>query len=197
MRCRHLLSLLETAADSSPSRGLIISRSGNTKSCTKITYQNLLTQAQYRGGLLQCLEGFRNRLSVLIHLDDYSETFLWFWAVLYADAVPVITAPFSNIAEQRRKHIGSLADLLQHPICITSSKLVKLFDGQNGLNIQTTESILSNSNHAPELYCSSHVSPRNNNLPFLMLMSGSTGTPKAVCLSHRQVYSAIEGKIAF
>ena len=196
MPFQSLLELLEAAAKSSVCCGLIISASGNTDSFTRLSYQDLLKQAQNRSRILQHVEGFKSGKPVLLHLSDYFDTFIWFWAVLYANAVPVLTGPFSNIAQHRQSYIRGLADLLQHPVCITRNNLLELFDGQDGLNVWTTESLLSSSDNVPELYQDNHVSRGNDDLATLMLTSGSTGVPKAVCLGHSQIISAVVGKLS-
>ena len=196
MPFHSLLTLLETAADSGLGCGLITSASDNTKSCTRLSYHDLLVQAQYRSNILQRIEEFQTGTPVLLHLYDHLNIFIWFWAVLYVDAVTVLIGPFSNIAQQRQTHIRALANLFEHPICITGTDLLDLFNGQDGLTVRTTESLLSHSDKIPELHQVSHLGRGNNDLATLMLTSDSTGTPKAVRLSHRQIISAVVGKLS-
>ncbi|KAL2043496.1 hypothetical protein N7G274_003803 [Stereocaulon virgatum] len=195
MHSHGLPALLEKAAKSNPSCGLIVPASGSVRSFTSLSYQDLLFQAQRKSDILQQVQGFKKGAPILVYLDEHLETFIWFWAILHADAVPVISSPFSNIAEQRQRYIRGLANLLEHPICVTKIKLLELFDGQDGLNIRTTDSLISNSDHVPKLQMDDHVGGRNDDLANLMLTSGSTGTPKAVRLSHNQIFAAVAGKV--
>ena len=196
MPFQSILALLETAANSSRCCGLVISAPSNTKSCTRLSYHDLLVQAQYRSSILQRIEGFQKGAPILMHLNEHLDTLIWLWAVLYANAIPVLTGPFSNVAQQRRNYIKGLADLLQHPICITRTSLLDLFDSQHGLIVRTTESLLCSSDNGSEFHRGNHVRRENDDIAMLMLTSGSTGTPKAVCLSHRQIISAVVGKVS-
>ena len=196
MHLQSLPALLKAAATSSPSNCLIIYEPGSTESHRKISYQDLLAQAEYNSSILQRLDGFEKGKPILIHLDEHLDSFIWFWAVLIAEAIPTPTATFSNIPEQRQKHIEGLANLLGHPICVTRTKLLPLFEGQKELRIHTIESLLSHADYFLNQTVSRPSRSRKDDLAMLMLTSGSTGTPKAVRLRHKQVLAAVFGKLA-
>ena len=197
MHIANLLSLLEATVESNPSHGLILFSPGSTRSHTKLSYKDLSIEARKRSSVLRGIDGFKTGAPVVIHLDEHKETFIWFWATLYSHGVPVLTAPFSNIAERRQKHIRGLAQTLQQPLCITKTKLLPLFDGQEGLKVRTTEFLLDERSHVPCFHDQSHAGQPLDDLAILMLTSGSTGTPKAVRLSHKQICAAVVAKISF
>lgn len=188
-----LQDLLRVAADAEPSRGLVMYSLGNTSTPKEISYSSLYAQAHRNSRILRRLEDFRTGSPVLIHLDDHWNMLVWYWAVLYANGIPVPSSPFSNIPEHRREHIQGLSTLLAAPICITRTKLLSLFDGHHSLKLHTIESLQSTNNNLSHLGLeptgSYHDVPA-----MLMLTSGSTGNAKAVRLTHRQVLAAVAGK---
>ena len=198
MHAHSILELLDTAAKCHPSNGLLISPLGDVHMHTRVTYRELRSQARLYSRRLLSIKGFEPRKPVLLYLDNNLETFIWFWAILYSNAVPVLTPAFSNIAEQRNKHIQGLADVLQHPICITKAALLGQFEGQESLTIRTIESLQSEgSTSIPELSNGYQDRQKDDDLAILMLTSGSTGTPKAVRLNHKQILSAAAAKVSF
>jgi acyl-CoA synthetase (AMP-forming)/AMP-acid ligase II/thioesterase domain-containing protein len=198
MEPQHLSHILEAAVNSNPSQGMIIYPLGETTSAIEINYHDLHAEAQLRSKILKSTEGFRNGAPVVIHLNDHLETFFWFWAVIYAGAVPTITSPFSNITEQREQHIQGLVKVLEKPFCITRNSLLHLFDGQEGLDLHTIESLQL---HEKDILHPNEVQvvgiSREDDLAMLMLTSGSTGNAKAVRLTHKQVIAAVKGKAFF
>ncbi|MCJ1331775.1 hypothetical protein MMC10_008467 [Thelotrema lepadinum] len=196
MQLKSLPELLRAAATSSPSSCLIIYEPGNIETHRKISYQDLLAQAEDNSSIIQRLDGFERGKPILIHLDEHLDSFIWFWAILVAGAIPTPTATFSNIPEQRKKHVEGLARVLGHPLCITRTKLLPLFDGQRDLKIHTIESLVSDANCFLDQAVSQPSEQQKDDLAMLMLTSGSTGTPKAVRLRHKQVLAAVKGKLA-
>ncbi|KAF2464781.1 uncharacterized protein BDR25DRAFT_156114, partial [Lindgomyces ingoldianus] len=147
---------------------------------------------------------------VLLHFDDHWDVILWFWSVVFAGRLPVLSSPFSNIEEDRHKHIQNLSTLLESPICFTRSKFLPLFSNSHNIHLHSFESVIDKSeqgsshanisrtngdNHDAE----SHLNGHNNGLTsgdllMLMLTSGSTGNAKAVCFTREQVLAAVAGK---
>jgi acyl-CoA synthetase (AMP-forming)/AMP-acid ligase II/thioesterase domain-containing protein len=198
MELEHLCRILEDAANSAPSKGLIVYPLGETASAIKISYHDLLTRAQFCSKVLKCTKGFQIGAPVVIHLNDHLETFVWFWAVIYAEAVPTITSPFSNIAEQREQHIQGLVKVLEKPFCITRNNLLYLFEGQEGLDLHTIEDLqVQEIENEPSNAVQVVGKVREDDLAMLMLTSGSTGNAKAVRLTHKQVIAAVKGKSFF
>ncbi|KAL9112105.1 MAG: hypothetical protein Q9227_003482 [Pyrenula ochraceoflavens] len=197
MHCPSLLSLLQNAASLNPSCGLLIQASDPTSTFYRIPYSVLLRESQKRSSILRHLTGFQEGSPILLHFEEHSETLFWFWAVLWADAVPVLTGTFSHIPEQRQRYLDSLASLLTDPICITSEKLAHLFEGNKRLYTRTAESLQIKPNGTSALDPPYKRVQRYTDLAMLMLTSGSTGAPKAVRLRHSQILSAVASKSSF
>ncbi|KAK0707146.1 acyl-protein synthetase [Lasiosphaeria miniovina] len=189
-----LQDLLRERAASGPSSGklLLYPRSGTVPN--KISYSALHAEASLRSDALRSLGGFHRASPVLLHLEDHWDAILWFWAVLLADGLPVLSSPFSNVDEHRLQHIQGLAVLLQSPLCITRARALPLtygnkkVNGINGVNGVNGTNGIGDSN-GPDGHCAPPPG-----LAMLMLTSGSTGNAKAVQLTHAQVLAAVAGK---
>lgn len=168
---------------------------GNTCTPTELSYRELYTRACDYSKVLRRLPTFKEGHPVLLHLDEHRETILWFWAILIANGVPVLSSPFSNVDEHRHRHIQGLSNLLESPICITASRLLHLFDGLHNFDLHTTE-FLDDQVASAHAYTNERPTKwqGGQSLAILMLTSGSTGNAKAVRITHRQILAAIAGK---
>lgn len=183
---------------------------GNTSASREFSYSELFKQAIHYGQIIRSLPGFNDGQPVLLHLEEQWDNIVWFWAVLTANGLPVLSSPFSAFEEHRLKHIHGLSNLLEVPICITRNNSINLFEGSQALlQLYTIESLCEAgfvSSGRGELYAlngaaSDREKSQSNfscmggdDLAILMLTSGSTGNAKAVCLTHKQVIAAISGK---
>ncbi|KAK7745608.1 hypothetical protein SLS62_009786 [Diatrype stigma] len=107
-----------------------------------VTYADLYHQAKYNSFRVRSLAQFKFGQPLLLHFDDHWDTVLWFWSVLLAGGVPVISTPFSNAEEDRSQHIKALSGLLQAPLCFTRSSLLPLFGKGQHFHLKTVESLL-------------------------------------------------------
>lgn len=206
---QDLLWARAAAAESeASSKCLLFYPPGNTNCPRTVSYRSLYNQATEISIILRGLEFFKKKGSVLLHLDDHWDTILWFWAVLLAQGLPVLSSPFSNVEDHRQKHIRALSTLLESPICITRSESVNLFGDDHGMQLLTIESLLDNTtppnstgSDACQARCDAEEQINDDNtsdsdLSMLMLTSGSTGNAKAVRLTHKQVLASVAGKSA-
>jgi acyl-CoA synthetase (AMP-forming)/AMP-acid ligase II/thioesterase domain-containing protein len=197
-----LCDVLEHAAAAEPTKGLIIYPSGNATSATRVTYAELSYRAQNHSHILEHIEGFGTGKPVLIYLNDHLEILTWFWATIFAGAHPTVISPFSNISSEQNQQIAGLGRLLARPLVITKESSKHVFSEHDCVRVHTVETLLLQVNGDRTNACKTngnvtHGKPRGNDLAILMLTSGSTGNAKAVRLSHGQVLSAVDGKIAF
>lgn len=183
--------------------GLTFYPLGNTSTPRKLTYGELFRLAQENGKLLARVESFQEGHPVLIHLSDHWDVILWFWSVLLANGLPVLSTPFSNVDEHRRKHVQALSNLLESPLCITRREFLPLFrETGHKFALKTIEDLPSwdnDDNPATDFLDGpfsnkSHGSCRGASPAMLMLTSGSTGNAKAVVLTHHQVLASVAGK---
>ncbi|KAI1370092.1 hypothetical protein F4677DRAFT_439359 [Hypoxylon crocopeplum] len=188
-----LQDVLRDRAGIRQSGHLIFYPFGDITNPTAISYCTLYARARQNSLNIRNLPRFEEGQPVLLLLDDPLEAITWFWSVLLANGVPVVSPPFHNIEDHRHKQQLSLSALLESPICITSESSLHLFDHSHLFRINTIESLAkADISLAP---CATDSSPSREDQPaILMLTSGSTGTPKAVCLSHHQILSAVSGK---
>lgn len=193
MPIQNLKELLELAAGSHDSRGIVAYPLGDTQVGRKLEYRELQQQAQENSLLLSQIDGFTRGSVILIHFTDHLDNIIWFWSVLYAGCIPTLSTPFTNNSSQRDKHVLHLHTLLQHPICITRQDLLGIFPHQCVLDLHTVESLQLGTSVAPML-ANHGRGPQSVDTALLMLTSGSTGDAKAVSLSHGQVIASISGK---
>lgn len=201
-----LQDLLKSCSDSESCGNLLFYSLGNNSTPNQISIRSLYTQAKKNSELIRSLASFRESRPVLLHLEGHWENILWFWSVLLADGLPVLSSPLSNIEEHRQSHLQNLSSRLESPLTITSTEHLPLFDGCHTLEIYTTETLHKTSTHnggVSELdnqrestRCQQMDSTYTGGRTpaFLMLTSGSTGDAKAVCLTHHQVLTSVKGK---
>ncbi|KAI2463101.1 acetyl-CoA synthetase-like protein [Annulohypoxylon bovei var. microspora] len=143
--CVTLQGVLRGRAKSHHPGRLLLYPLGNTCNPVEITYTDLYQQAKHNSYKIRALEEFNIGRPVLLHFDDHWDTILWFWSVLFAGGLPVLSTPFSNVEHERRKHIEALSALLHSPICITRSRLVHLFGKNQDIHFHPVENLLGES----------------------------------------------------
>ncbi|RYP67311.1 hypothetical protein DL770_008640 [Monosporascus sp. CRB-9-2] len=191
--CSRLEDVLRARATPDPSGRLIIYPQGDMKMPIEIPYRQLYVRALQSSTIIRNIRGFNAGHPILLHMDGHWDAILWFWAVLLAGGVPVLSTPFSNTTDQRRKHISDLSALLESPICITRAEALVLFDCDHNLRLHSVESLLA---QPMASQCTSDSSDDNasDDTAMLMLTSGSTASPKAVAITHEQALAAVVGK---
>ncbi|KAG6086856.1 putative NRPS-like protein biosynthetic cluster [Claviceps sp. LM218 group G6] len=138
---------------------------------------------------------------ILLHFNSHVEYVEWFWSVIAAGGVPVVSTPLASDPAARRKHLDHIDRLLEHPKILTSMKLVgELTAIDMALDLVLVEQ-LPVIGH-PEVSFYPHSSQDggsmgaegDSDLAFLMLTSGSTGNAKAVECGHAQTMISMRGK---
>ncbi|KAF2789978.1 acetyl-CoA synthetase-like protein [Melanomma pulvis-pyrius CBS 109.77] len=173
----------------------------------EVSYRTLYELAQQNSKIIRSLQEFREKKPILLHLEDQWDTIVWFWSVILADGLPVLSSSLSHVDEHRQRYLEGLSKLLESPICFTREDKIPLFDGNHTFKIESIESMtpgrfrvdspntgLRVSDSAPISETQSGSVESSSSLAMLMLTSGSTGNPKAVCLTHQQVLAAVKGK---
>lgn len=188
----NLRQLLQNATRTPHEGGIMVYPCGNP-SLVHRSYPEFQSEAIHASRIVSSLPNFEPGAPILIHLDDHSDTLLWFWAIVLADGLPVLSSPFSNVSEHRDKHIQNLSSLLESPLCITRAKFMSAFQCNHGIRIHTVESLIGTAITGKEANPEQQRT-KNAGIALLMLTSGSTGNSKAVQFSDRQIMSAIIGK---
>ncbi|KAK3997736.1 hypothetical protein QBC44DRAFT_391877 [Cladorrhinum sp. PSN332] len=194
-----LQELLKKQAETSPDKRLkFYPPGGATSPSREVSYADLYFKAISTSPVISALPNFVKGSPVLLHLDDHWDTILFFWATLFANGIPVLSSPLSNVEEHRQAHLLGLSRLLNSPPCITRETCLSLFEGgAHTLRLHTVEALLREgrgiSGHGPD---GPNGTPYSDPSPpaVLMLTSGSTGNAKAVRLSHTQILTSIAGK---
>ena len=194
----NLYQLLKQAASDAADRGILYYSSGKVDEvAARTSYSELLCIAQQHASLLPPVKDAGTSI-VLLHFDNHRDGIEWFWSVVTAGYTPVISTPFTNDLEQRKRHILHLQTLLKNPMILTTEKLVPDFLSMKDLNIETIEEIRNKSPVADGFVDNDSTtvgfSAHSEATAVLMLTSGSTGHAKAVCLRHAQLLRSIEGK---
>ena len=138
----NLYQLLENAASDPSATGLTIYTPGNTAHPgRRITYSSLLDIAKSNARLLNQDNRLKPSSPVLLHFPSHTDNFEWFWSVVVAGHVPVISTPLTNDSEQRKRHLAHLQTLLKDPLILTIDALVPEFANVENLRIRTIEEL--------------------------------------------------------
>lgn len=200
----NLVEALRYAA-AHTTEGIIIYEPNKTSEPTsprQLSYQALLSQAEENAGLLRhhAPDKIRPGSPVLVHLGATADSIIWYWSVLLAGAVPVVTGPnmFNQNAEDQELHLKHLYKTLDGPVCLTRRSLSGPFDTQTGQDRIDTYFLEDITRAAPVARgpkpSEFKFQPLASDLAALMLTSGSSGAAKVVPLTHGQILAACNGK---
>ncbi|MCJ1310483.1 hypothetical protein MMC25_004147 [Agyrium rufum] len=202
MAHQNLYQLLKAAAAQHPDHGLLFYLPGEVDAAGQnLRYPGLLQVARRNAHVLHSLNLEPSSI-ILLHFTSHVDNIVWFWSAVCAGFVPAMSTPFTNDAEQRRKHLVHLQNVLDDPICLTTRALLSQFADQDKLRIHIIENISA----VPPLFegdgrMDELIFPFDQGLlkhqtspAALMLTSGSTGNAKAVSLTHRNIFTSLWGK---
>ncbi|RAH44623.1 non-ribosomal peptide synthetase [Aspergillus brunneoviolaceus CBS 621.78] len=195
MAFRNLVQLLDTVASERESGQIICYPSGSTKCRSTYTYHELLHEARQASQALR-RRGTRDlsvQSPVLLHFTVHWDNIVWFWAVMLAGRIPVMSTALPNSPFLRTAHLKHLSVMLKHPLCLTRESQMPEFRDQEAIQPVAVESLnLSGSPFVKDMA----IDPGPEDTAVMLLTSGSTGNCKAVCLSHGQILAANVGKLS-
>ncbi|KAJ5591912.1 NRPS-like enzyme [Penicillium hispanicum] len=193
-----LLDILDLSAQTSA--GVCFYSPGMTDNEDKrLSYKELASEAERNAQILLSNIGpldQTTRRKVLIHMDNQSDNIRWFWSVVSAGLLPVMSTPLSQNQQQREQHLQHLRTLLENPIVLTSKRLVTQFpelEQCHILTVETLESAPRNSDGSSSVLVPERPS-QDDEPAVLMLTSGSTGHSKAVPLTVPQMLASVRSK---
>lgn len=191
-----LQDMLRSRAATETAGRLLFYSNGDYTTALEVSYHSLYTQAKQLSDRIRQLPGYQSQAPVFLYVDGHWDTILWFWSILLADGLPVLSPPFNNVEEHRRRHIDSLSALLESSLCITWTKALPLFGAKHSMKIHTVESLLEDSASLEDVANSpdGFINISSSSLAMLMLTSGSTGNSKAVQITHKQALASVTGK---
>ena len=195
MAFKNLQHLLQEVSGQEPSGRLICYPLGNTEDPTTCNYKELMQHAQRASWSLRASSTGSELTpgsAVLLHFDSHWDNIIWFWAVILAGCVPVMSTTLPNNASLRTAHLDHLSNTLMKPLCLIRKNLVSEFSQQVSMKAVAVDSL----NQQTVLPMKDFTESELGDTAAMMLTSGSTGKSKAVCLSHGQILAALEGKLS-
>ncbi|RAK81888.1 acetyl-CoA synthetase-like protein [Aspergillus fijiensis CBS 313.89] len=198
---QSLFSVLRDAAHSHSDRGIVSYPDGvcDSEKATRITYRELHRHASTNSTKIRQRNGYAPGQIVLLHLgpNNHLDTIIWFWSLIYANCIPVMSTPFPQDQGLRLKHLHHLQTLLQDPVCLTRQTLIDEFPTDLTIPLETIEQFQDIDSESPtEAALPAPTSEAPSDIAILMLTSGSTGPCKAVGLTHQQILCSLKGKCA-
>lgn len=191
-----LMGLLEQAAYKAQGTGIRIYTGDREEDMEEgpltLSYNKLWDLAKDGASRLLSLFATNNSPIILLHVSDHYDAILWFWIVVAAGGIPCMSTPLPNDMGQRKIHLKSLQKLLKNPLVLTTDEMVSEFSCLEDLRVKTIKQVTNSAKSKLGLKGNSKGA---TDVAVLMLTSGSTGNAKAVALTHKQIISAIQGKI--
>ncbi|KAF9895404.1 hypothetical protein FE257_000310 [Aspergillus nanangensis] len=195
MPAKNLQHLLEEVALQQGSGRIICYPLGNTnKPEISCSYDQLFREAQCASWALRsrATSGIDPGSAILLHFNSPWDSIIWFWAVILAGCVPVMSTTLPHNSSLRKAHLAHLSRMLTNPLCLTRQALMTEFGEQNYIVPIVVESL----DLEEALPMNNHLHATPSDTAVMMLTSGSTGNSKAVCLSHEQILAANTGKLS-
>jgi acyl-CoA synthetase (AMP-forming)/AMP-acid ligase II/thioesterase domain-containing protein len=198
---KNIQQVLQDRAESENPGRLFCYSFGNTSNPKELTYTRLFKEAKTISCIIQRLKQFRIGHPVLLHFDDHWDVILWFWSVVLAGGVPVLSSPFSNIEEERDKHVLNLSTLLQGPICFTRRSFLPLFGSSHDIHLHAIESVIEECEHGSSHTDSSrtdgddHHAERDSNVHSDSPASSSSGSFTGNGANQDQAHNAKAGDL--
>jgi acyl-CoA synthetase (AMP-forming)/AMP-acid ligase II/thioesterase domain-containing protein len=195
MTLKNLQHLIQDASSQDPNGKFIYYPLGSTKEPTCCTYKQLMQHAQRASWSLRANSAGSDLAPgspVLLHFESYWDNVIWFWAVILAGCVPVISTALPNNTSLRTAHLDHLSNTLMNPLCLTRKNLVSGFSQEGSMKAMAVDSLDQKTVVPMVDFTGSDL----GDTAVMMLTSGSTGKSKAVCLSHGQIFAALEGKLS-
>lgn len=140
---------------------------------------------------------------ILLHFNNHIDYVEWFWSVIAAGGIPVVSTPLASDPAVKAKHLAHLERLLKHPKVLTSLKTVGELAACGNLDLVLVEQLPAASDepkHTTSVNGTNGINGVSDGLgvdeelAFLMLTSGSTGNAKAVECGHLQTITSLQGK---
>ena len=141
-----ILQLLERAATTKAGISIYSPRTAPTK-CNRKTYHEFLHTARIKAQSIRNIPGLSKDCVILLHFDNHTDNFDWFWAVTLAGYLPAVSTPFVNDPDQRKKHLLHLFDLLKDPIILTTEALTSDFLNLAQLRLRPIEGLSRTNGH--------------------------------------------------
>lgn len=195
MRFRNLQHLLQEVSDQENGGNLICYSLGDTETPITCSYKQLIQHAQRASWSLRASPrafDLTPGCAVLLHFESHWDTIIWFWAVMLAGCVPVISTTLPNDPSLRAAHLDHLSKLLKGPLCLTRNSLVSEFSQQPSIKTLAVDAL----DQKAAIPLLDFTRSELGDTAFMMLTSGSTGKSKAVCLTHEQILAVLVGKLS-
>ncbi|PYH90896.1 acetyl-CoA synthetase-like protein [Aspergillus ellipticus CBS 707.79] len=176
-----ILTYLEQAAETSPSKGFVFYSVG------KDTPETIL-YPEFYSIVKNIAEPER---VLLVHFDTHKENTIWFWSVIAAGSIPAVSTPLAVDPLARERHLSHLQKLLERPNVLTGYK-----HAGDLLQLDTSQKFFVEdlADSEKQYSAAEWQEPQLNEIALLLLTSGSTGNAKAVMLHHEQIFASVEAK---
>jgi acyl-CoA synthetase (AMP-forming)/AMP-acid ligase II/thioesterase domain-containing protein len=189
----NLVQLLYRAAESSA--GITLYDDGEERTSKYVTYQELLRVASIKARQLESVPHAQRVNVVFLHFGSFQDSVEWFWAVVLAGLLPVVSTPLPIDQDRRLSHLKHVRDMLQQPVILTSDDLLDDFRDVDNIDLHSVDHFQTCQDEEDWKPAGRDRSPLDQ--AALMLTSGSSGNAKAVVLRHEQIVASVEGKSTF
>ncbi|KAF9892728.1 hypothetical protein FE257_001130 [Aspergillus nanangensis] len=196
MSFQNLLVLLEDVATEPDSGQILCYPDDGSTERQSWPYSHLLIEARRVSCAVRSRAGMAPGSNVLLYFTSHWDNIVWFWGVLLAGCIPVISTALPSSDSLRKAHLKHLARTLMSPFCFTRANLIHELDGQNVIDPVPIDSLDLKGEPDASLIQDLVKGVGLAETAAILLTSGSTGRCKAVCLSHGQILAAAAGKLS-